>query len=86
MTVRITRIHRDRIAAGAMPELREKARRIVIAANRNTSAPAGITFEEKDDHILIGPTGAAGLPVEIGTRWMTPRRYFKRALDAERSK
>lgn len=84
--IRIINLREDNITRDALPAVEEKARKIAQAANRNTSAPAGITTETYDDYVLIGPTGAAGLPVEIGTRNMGARRYFKRAADAERSK
>lgn len=86
MTIRIVKLHHAAIVADVMPKLAEKARRISRAANRNTRAPAGFTYEVKDDHVLLGPTGAAGLPVEIGTLYFPARRPFKRAADADRDK
>jgi len=73
------------------PEIRAALRRFAAAvtgeANR-TSARAGYTYKitEGDDGpvVRIGPTGAAGLPVEIGSRTVSARRHVKRALDSQR--
>lgn len=73
------------VGQDALDVLEEKAERIVEAANRGTSAPVDIQYVRLDDSILIGPTNAADLPVEIGTRYLPARRYFKAALDAEMS-
>lgn len=84
--ITITKVFIDRIKADALPNLEPKAQRIVNAANAGTSAPVDIHYEMKEDHILLGPTNAADLPVEIGTRYLPARRYFKAAADAERGR
>jgi hypothetical protein len=56
---------------------------IVKTANRNTSAPVGITWRRVDEQtIRIGPRGAAAIAVEYGSRMLSARRPVKRALDA----
>mgnify|MGYP001080072025 CR=1 FL=1 len=83
----------DRMLIDTIPATEVLASEIAGIANRMTSAPVGITTETvRDDrvvptedrlatYVLIGPTGAAGLPVEIGTRHLNARRYFKRTID-----
>jgi hypothetical protein len=73
------------------PAIREALRRFAAEVTREanrTSARAGYTYRltEGDDGpmVRIGPTGAAGLPVEIGSRTVSARRHVKRALDAQR--
>jgi len=56
---------------------------IIKTANRNTSAPVGITWRRRDEQtIRIGPRGAAAIAVEFGSRSLSARRPVKRALDA----
>jgi hypothetical protein len=84
--IRILNLREDAILVDVKPKLMEKAERMAEAANANTSADVGIVVEDHDDHLLLGPTKAAGLPVEIGHQGVPAKRYFKRAADAERSK
>lgn len=60
-------------------------RQIAREANRNTSAPIGIMahFEGRgaDRKVVIGPRGAAAVPLEFGTARLPARRFVKRALD-----
>lgn len=86
MTIQLRSINDKQILEDALDETEVKADRIAGIANRSTSAPVGITTERKEDHILIGPTGAAGLPVEIGTLFLPAHRFFKAALDSDRNK
>jgi len=64
------------------------AGQICSAANRNTSAPVGITYRDttRDGRrvIAIGARGAAAYPVEFGTRTVRARRFAKRAIDQAR--
>lgn len=72
-------IRRDALES---PEMEKVARAITRTANRMTSAKVGFTQELEEDHWLLGPTGAAAVPVEVGTFFMPAKRYFKAALDS----
>lgn len=67
---------------------KEKAGEISRLANRNTSAPVGITYRDLRSGgkrvIRVGPRGAAAIPVELGTRRLRARKPVKRALDQVR--
>lgn len=73
----------DAIGRDAIDGIADRLRAIAYKANRNTTAAAGVTVEvdRNAGQVTAGPTGAAGLPVEIGTRSIAARRYFKRELD-----
>jgi hypothetical protein len=86
MSFQLTKLYEDRMLEDALPATELLAQEIAGIANRRTSAPAGITTERREDHVLIGPTGAAGLPVEIGTIFLPAKRYFKRSIDPLRIK
>lgn len=87
MTILVTRIDPDaaRDDRQVLAAVRAIAGRIAREANR-TSAEIGITYRDLPDGsgVRVGPHGAAGLPLEIGTRRIPARRYVKRALDARR--
>lgn len=64
---------------------RTLAGQIARDANDATSARVGITVEDKGSgrsrRILIGPRGAAAIPVEFGHRGVPGKRFFKRTID-----
>jgi hypothetical protein len=57
-------------------------------ANDATSAKIGITFVErgtgKDRKVVLGPRGAAAVPVEHGHQGVPPKRPVKRTIDRYR--
>lgn len=79
-------VDESQIRAETLGAAFELAREIASEANRAIDAPAGIRAEKKEDHALVGPTGAAGLPYEIGTRFQPASRIFKRLIDSRRIK
>ena len=85
MNITVTSVNERRMLDDAFPAVEGVAFEIAGVANRATSAPVGITTEVhgegKGRHVLIGPTGAAGLPVEIGTWALPAKRYFKSTID-----
>ena len=68
---------------GVQKAIEDAATSIIKQANRNTTAPIGITWRRVDDEtVRIGPRGAAAIPVEWAPRHVPARRPVKRALDA----
>lgn len=68
---------------GVQKAVEDVARSISKQANRNSTAPIGITYRRIDDEtVRIGPRGAAAVPIEYGTKDFPARRPVKRALDA----
>jgi hypothetical protein len=63
--------------------LRETAGKISLDANR-TSAMIGITYNDTEDGVLIGPRGKAAIAVEFGHRSAPGKRYVKKAIDRAR--
>lgn len=68
--------------------VKDLAGRISYRANQATSAEVGITYNDvgsgESRRILIGPRGAAAIPVEFGTSKVPAKRYFKRTIDGMR--
>lgn len=63
--------------------LRNTAGKISMDANM-TSAPIGITYNDTENGVLIGPRGKAAIAVEFGHRNVPGRRPVKKALDRAR--
>ena len=69
---------------GVQRAVERKAGEICVDANQ-TSAKIGITWRRTSETtVLIGPRGAAAIPVEYGTARTPARRPVKRALDRHR--
>lgn len=86
-TLGVIRLRREALKEdpGVLTETRKVAGAVAHDANR-TSAKIGITYRDLPDGegVRIGPTGAAGLPTEIGTRRTSAHRFVKNALDKRR--